>query len=72
MTRFLVMMAVTALLTVAWAVPVFAAASPTANCIGQLASDLNRFSPRFGGQEVSSGARAGETSGNATFCAHNR
>ncbi len=75
MKRFVMLLALTALLMVAFAVPAFAAASPTANCVGQLASGLNSspfFPPGGGGQQVSETAKAGQTSENATFCAHSR
>jgi hypothetical protein len=58
----MLLLAVTALLMVALAMPAFAAPSPTANCIGQIAVG-------FGGQVVSNDAQAGNTSENATFCA---
>ncbi len=75
MKRFVMLLAVTTLLMVALAVPAFAAASPRANCVGQLASDLNRspfFPPGRGGKEVSETAKAGATGELATFCAHSR
>ena len=73
MRRFVVMLAITALLMVALAAPAFAVASPTANCVGQLASDFNQsFGPGAGGQEVSTVAQAGGTGDLATFCAHSR
>ncbi len=77
MRRIMVLLAVMALLMVALAMPAFAAPSTTANCVGQLAADLNQsssFAPGAGGQAVSDDARAGGTSGNATLCAygHNR
>ena len=70
MRRIMVVLAVTALLMVALAMPAFAAPSPTANCIGQMAVDFNQGSHGAGGRAVSDVARAGGTSGNATFCAY--
>ena len=68
----LAVLAVMAAMLVASAMPAFAAANPTANCVGQLASDLNRspfFPPGGGGKEVSETAKAGATGELASFCA---
>jgi hypothetical protein len=72
MRRFVLLLAVTALLVAALAVPAFATASPTANCLGGIASGFNQLSPGFGGQQVGEMAQRGETGELATFCAHSR